>query len=306
MGRSGRIAGPDSYLRAENFLAVFANAAQAAGIRVIASFRMNQYQRCAEANPTWRSQTAQGDYITRIYGDANWLWPISAHSSAYRAWFRGMLEDVLARIPELAGLDACEGNVAEAGEEGAGMPDRRLTQPTPIGSTDWREARSAAMTDLHATLLDVCAGRESHVVHDLSVRQTNGHWNLTPGQAYAASCGFDWDNVIGLGYTHACLSAIWQQRAAEFPGNFSPASTAEFARQFAERYPGVTTLTHVEATRFGNIRPTPPQFGESVRKALVASDGVTVYSYDQLKEVRNGSYVDSAYGTAFKSALATA
>lgn len=306
LGKSTRFPGPDSYLRGENFLAVFANAAQRMGIRVIASFRMNQYQRLAEANPTWRSRVKDGDYVTRIYGDANWLWPLSAHVPGYRQWFGDMLQDVLIRIPELSGLDACEGNVAEGAEEGDGMPDRRLAIPGPVGSQNWREARADAMTELHSILLQACAGRESHFVHDLSVRKVGQQWNLTPGKAYAAGCGFDFDDIVGLGYTHPCLSAIWQQREGEYPGNFGPQFTANAADEFGHRYPGRTLLTHVEATNFAGIRPNPVQFGQAVKLALAHSSGVTVYSYDQMKEVKGGAYVDSAYGTQLAAAFATA
>lgn len=306
-----------------NFLGKLTHAANAVGVKVVASIHLNWFEKLAAAHPDWVALRQDlTKYSTRPFGEAHPIYNLSAHVPAFGDWLEGLLNDLVQRVPGLHGLEACEATVAESAEQGQGMPDFHPLAKSSFlvahpGHTFapsdplWASHRSAALTNLHRRLKKVADthGMTSYAIHDLST-QDGSEW-LTTSLDYANGCGFDWDALVAAGFT-PILSAIWQQRAFENqtavppkPFHYLPIWTASAAQQWATRYPAANRMLHVEVTPWigahPKVTPTPDQFGEALGFALSGSQGTTVYSYDQLKVKESHPYKDNAYADALRS-----
>lgn len=293
-----------------DFLREIVRAANAHGIKVIASFRMNWESRIASQHPTWRSTLHNGTpYKTYL----------SAWNPAYQAWFKALLQDFVAVLPDIDGLEACEGNVLDCFETGQSAPDysqaahdafvAKFHRQPVMDEAVWLQFRADGMTQLHSILHSAAAGRATYAIHDLP-SAGGATSNLFDLDAYAKACGFDFKAVSALGF-HMIQGAIWQQRRRDTgDAGFNPAWTTHAATLFRHlTLPGHgKRLTHVEVTPFfpndpvgSQVKPTDTEFHDALLAAGQVSDGVTVYSYHQLKDLNNNP---TPYATAFKSALA--
>lgn len=304
----------------QSFLTEIISLAHAVGIKVVATFPLNLYQNIATRNPSWQTIRQNGQPYTMKYG-ASIVNPLSAWHPGFRTWFTNLIEDFLSRHPDVDGIEACEGNVANSFESGADAPDYNATAiqifseshpGATVGGSTWVQFRADGMTGLHQIMFDAARNaRElpTYIVNSLACNyQTSTLMSLA---GYAAGCGFDWAAVAKIGFNNFIQETNWQQaevngQESGLPaGTFSPDWTANAINQFAQRLPAhlPVKMAHVEVTTFSgktkagipfSIAPSVPQFKTALTEALAGSQGVTVYSYSLLK---NGA-VDNAFAGA--------
>ncbi|AIE84761.1 hypothetical protein [Fimbriimonas ginsengisoli] len=288
----------------KNFLPKLIAAAHAQGIKVVASFRLNQYERIATAHPDWRVLRKNGQPYEVDLGGIKGH-PLSAWHPGYRAWFSSLMHDVVTLCRDLDGLEACEGTVAEGMEHGDVAPDynaaaladfNRKHPGAPEGDLLWKRHRAEGMTGLHEILLHASQRLpqgQSYAIHDL-VTERFDSLNLMNPDTYADECGFDFKGIASLGYDRMIQGAIWQQREQNArllgkSGVFTPQWTDNAVKGFAGIFPtGKPILhAHVEVTPFlaGStvvVTPQPADFEKALGLALAGTQGSTVYSYHQL------------------------
>ncbi len=302
-----------------NFLGQLIPLAHQNGLKVVASFLMNQYQNIAQAHPAWRMLRGNGQpYQVAIGNDI--VTPLCAWHPDYRTWFQGLITDVTTRFPQLDGIEACEGNVAQGFEQDQTAPDYNpvaiqnfLTNHpgARIGDKTWKQHRADGMSGLHQLLLTAVRRLPNALAYVINGTVTSpfNTTNLMSFDDYATGCGFDWRAVRTQGFDVVIQEAIWQQLEwnAELlgtpAGTFTPTWTSSAVGQFATMMPGPkpVKMAHVEVTPFSIgsrivITPTPAQFKIALAAALNGSQGATVYSYSQLKT--NGA--DNAYAQSLK------
>ena len=206
------------------------------------------------------------------------------------------------------------------------------------GGPEWRHDRSAGLTELHARLRKAAhdRGLKAYVIHDLPASNDSLHAQtkaLAAGTApanelerrlelfhlgtYADLTGFDWPAIQQAGYDHHIVSAIWQQRRQDAcalgfaPALFSPQWPAVAAQRFRQATGAASVMSHVEITPWPasgancpRLAPTAHQVEATIKQARANSSGVTIYSYDQLKQKNaQGKWVDNAYATAVRNAF---
>ena len=305
---------------AQNFVAQIIELAHTAGIKVVATFPLNLYQNIAASKPSWRALRQNGQPYTMVYGQ-NTINPLSAWHPNFRTWFTRLIDDFLSRHPDLDGIEACEGNVANSFETGDVAPDYNTTATQifksqypsgVVGDSNWVKFRAEGMTGLHQIIFEAARNARdlpTYVVNSLACAyQTT---TLMTPAAYADGCGFDWAAVANLGFNNFIQETNWQQAEVNgqesglAAGTFTVDWTSTAIHQFAQRLPAAVPvkMAHVEVTTFSgktpqgvafSVGPTVAQFKTALSEALAGSQGVTVYSYSLLK---NGA-ADNGYAGA--------
>jgi hypothetical protein len=278
----------------EDFTRHFLTAAKARGLKVIALFHVNNYQKVWQQRPDWRVKNRKGGNY-RPFSD---VFPLSAFSPPYQSWLRGLLKDFLVRHPTIDGLEAFEAMVDYSWNDGAdynvsanntffrNFPQGRL------GDSNWKKLQADALTLLQAIVFQEAnlLSKESHVV------QT---WSATPeGQLMnskdiADGCAFDFDGVLNLtGISKPkfiTIEVMWQQWLAEYGSpyfNFNWVLSAgqQLKARVANR---ATPIVHIELSEFegssGTIVPTDMQFLSDLTNAVSLGLPIDVYDYFQIK-----------------------
>ena len=304
-----------------NFLAQLLDIAHHNGIKVVASFPLNQFQGIATNHPDWQSLNGDGTPFTTSIGP-DIINQLCVWHPGYRNWYQGLIQDVVTRYPSLDGIEACEGNVNPSMNPSPNMPDHNpaavqafneIHPGAPASGDPWQQHRADGMSGLHQLFLQA-----AHTNPNIKTYVVNGlvtvfaQKNLMTFQDYALLCGYDWQAVGNLGFNFAIQEAMWQQMQWNYqslvphpdPNFYQPGWTSQAVAEFASRPLGAGTmkLAHVEVTPFVQhtpvvITPSPAQFQMALTLAFNGSAGTTVYSYSQLKL----GAADNAYGIALRT-----
>lgn len=267
------------------------------GLQVVASVNMNRYDHLVAQHPEMRVRTARGLYEPPL---------ASAYANGYRTWFLRMLEDLVARVAPLSGLEAFEGTVALRLENGRDdMPDhhRDATRlflakwpKEPIGGVKWRDFRSLGMTLLHRTLIDVARrlpGATTYAAHSMPVTAPCDPNLLLPLE-YGRLSGFDLHAVQSSGTDVFTLRTAWQrQEDACRLGVFEPGWTLFATSQIASRLDrSFPTQVAVEVDAVGL---SADLLTKTLRLAMQSPAGTIVSDYSVLKAEGTIQAVRSAY-----------
>ena len=279
-----------------DFLRQVIDRAHRKGLRVVASLPVNNFKSVWTNHADWRSKTRDGwDY--KPDRDSCLL---SAWSDGFRDWFKGFADDLLAHYPDIDGIEAVEGYVDSKWD---GKPDFNadatrkfgdLYPNEPFEGPKWRRFRAAGLTDLHKTLATAghARGKKVFVVQTLAAK-VNG--SLMSFDEVRDGSGFDFDAVIDIAPEgrpdFVAAELIWQDWS-EKTGNpvFTPDWTKTAAHDYVRRVRHtVVPLIHVEVTSFPTgknptVEPTAEQFERSVKLAIAAGGGSTVYEYTLIKK----------------------
>ena len=278
-----------------DFLRQVLDRAHTKGLRVVASLPVNTFKTAWMEHPDWRSKTRDGDYEPE---DDSYL--LSAWDDEFRRWFKGFVDDLLTHYLDLDGIEAVEGYVDSTWD---GKPDfnadakRKFTAlypDEPFEGPKWRRFRAAGLTDLHKILaIAGHAGKKKVFVVQTLAAKPDG--SLMGFDEVRDGSGFDFDAVIDLAPEgrpdFVAAELIWQDWS-EKTGNpaFTPDWTKTAAHEYVRRVNRrVVPLIHVEVTSFPpgkdpTVEPTAAQFERSVKLAVVAGGGSTVYEYTLIKK----------------------
>jgi len=287
-----------------NILGELITAAHAKKIKVVAWLPVNNFKKVWDNHPDWRSKKKDGsDYLPV----ANTYF-LSCWHDSFQSWYRGFLEDLLARYPNLDGIEAGEGIVDwywnyEADYNLAAS--QKYLQQYPggtLGDANWKLYRAKGMTRLHEILISVAHSRGvgAYVVQTWTAKP-DGH--LMTSAEIADGSGFDFDGIMSLADKPDYLMAelMWQQWAAEYsnPTTFNPDWTATARNEFISKVNGrVKALVHVELSAFGSYAPTPIQLETSLRYAATGTAGVDFYDHYQVAGSGAMQNVKNVYSAA--------
>lgn len=294
------LAKPEQNYGKTDFVKKLTEEAHLEGIEVVASFHLNNYHDVAEAHKDWREKTRDTPQRSYVYPPegAPTAKPLSPHHPKYREWFEGLINDFLARNPEIDGLEGFEGYVdwrgyAEADFNLEAKKDFQKQHPDkPFEvSPEWRRHRAKGMTELHKTLFEAAKreGKKALFVQTWTAHDDGELWSI---EQIRDAFGFDLRELVKLKPSGVVCQFIWQQWAAKSsatPGVFNPDWTqkmAKVARGNLELPEGVKFFVHIELTKFPEGKGTISldRFLETLKKALTVSGNVTIYDYRFLKD----------------------
>jgi len=304
----------------KNFIGKLLPAAHAAGLSVVASFRMNLYEKIPGVSTDWNVlRKDHAPYTVPLDGTHSTVQRCAWHPK-FRTWFSQLLNDFVSLYPAIDGLEACEGSVAQAFESGVTEPDynafaladfQRKHPGANPSETVWKRHRSEGLIGLHEILLHATRRlpkAKAYVIHDLVTSPFDAAPLMDP-DVYADFCGFDWRGIASLGYDFLVQGAIWQQREQNAralgspPGKFAPQWTGAAVKHFGTLMTSLSAarMAHVEVTPFPPVTPTPAQFADALKLAFNGSQGTTVYSYHQLYDSHGA---ENAYAAVLKEIYA--
>ena len=282
---------------AQNVFGAVTKEAKSQGLKIVAVVPLNNFQGVWTNNPTWRSKQAGGaDYVPMAD-----TFLLSASSPAYRAWYTGFIQDLIARNPGIDQVEAVEPTMDYSWN---GVPDQNpaalanfATQypGAAVGSQQWLDFRAKEFLSLIALFNQTvhAGGKQTGLVHTWTV-MSNG--KLSDATAIKNSTGFDWIAVSkqsGASKTDQLVSEfIWQQWFSTFgTAVFIPDWILTVAKEYTETLQKAGALSepviHVEISNFsgsyGSIRPTNEQLAQNMANTAKLPNSVSVYDYNQMR-----------------------
>ncbi len=293
----------ESELGRQDFLGKFVSAAHARGIRVVAALYDHQHRGAWETHPEWREKTASGGDYNPPGTDIQYY--LSTGNPGATAWWRGFLEDILRRYPDLDGVELREPIVnwwgTDADYNPAVTAAFRTAHPrATLGDETWRRFRQAMLTRFLKSEIAL-VHRAGLFVHVTTVATTGTSGSLMPAGYVAHETGFDLDALLrGRDLPDALkVELIWQQWArlygrVAFTPEWTGRATLEFLREMRGRAP---VIVHVELTDFGRSSITVEEFHRTLRAAdRPGLQGVDFYSVSLADAKRAWPAVRAAYG----------
>ena len=241
-------------------------------IRVYAWIPAFLHKQVWEAHPEWRVKRNDGsDY--RISPDN---YPLCTRHPEYRRWWSGFVEEILARYPEIDGVDIAEPVVSWKEGEGCFCDACREAEKrwkAEHQSESLNRVRLEPLTSLLAeTVRRVRAKGKSTSITSVMTAHTDGR--LYSPQEQRDMTGFDLNAVLDSPDKPDIFNAeiIWQQYADVYRDNstFTPAWTSQALAAATRQVRGRANLVaHVELTRMGGVAVPNDRFCKS---AIAAAD----------------------------------
>lgn len=265
------------------------------GIKVVAVVPVNNFRTVWTNNPAWRVKTKGGaDY--KPFAD---VYQLSAHNQDFKNWLKGLYQDLLARNPDIDGIEAVEPTVdyywrKEVDYSAAANNAYKAKYPSgTLGDANWVSFRAQGMTDLIQILTSTAnaAGKKSYLVQTLPAKPDG---TLHPLSILRDNIGLDLDGIMAmptnkLNYVMAEL--IWQQWAADYgPTKFNPSTWTRSATQAFKTLVGsrAIPIAHFEISTFvgayTTVTPTLAEFQASVDSVKDLNIGVDVYDFEQIRK----------------------
>jgi len=199
----------------------------------------------------------------------------------------GLIADLLARYPELDGVDVAEAQVDSWGDTACHCA---RCQSDRDDLRAWRARRAQGLTDflLATSRLVHSRGKEVHLT-TVFTAQPDGEL-MSPSDVRDAT-GFDLAALLSSPARPDVIQAelIWQQWAALYhdPKTFTPAWTQHAVREAKQLVSGRAHLVaHVELTDFGSGGLNGPGIARTVASAVAGGPhGVDIYDAHQLDQV---------------------
>ncbi len=259
----------------QDLLGRMLDAAHARGQRVFAWLYGPQSKQLWEAHPEWRQRRADGsDFRPDADG-----YPLCVSHPEVRAWWVGLVDDLLARYPELDGVDIAEAQVAPWGDTTCHCEHCRAA--AGAGLAAWRQARADGLTTFLRELIAVIHrhGKEAHLTTVFTARPDG---SLMSPQEVREATGFDLEALLTGPDRPEVIQAelIWQQWAAAYATPaFTPEWTERAVREAQTLVAGRARLiAHVELTDFGGGGPTRASLDRTIAAALAGgAQGVDLY-----------------------------
>lgn len=278
---------------AVNIFKEITNVAKQNSMKVVGVVPVNNFKLVWDRNPSWRAKLRTGaDYIpfTGTYMISTW------HPD-FRTWLNGFYRDLLAKNPDIDGIEAVEPTVDyfwnKASDYNATATQRfKAAYPYGVlGDQSWLNFRAQGMTDL-MNIMNTAAhayGKKSYLVQTWPVR-SNG--TLFTSQVIKDAIGLDFDGILNLTgaskLDYVMAELIWQQWAAEYgPALFTPAWGRTASQAFIN-YVGTRSipLLHMEISpftgSFTTIVPTLTEFANSLSAVKDLNVGIDVYDHAQI------------------------
>jgi hypothetical protein len=277
----------------QNILSALTTAAKSNSMKVVAVVPVNNFKSVWDKNPAWRVKNKAGaDY--KPFSDTYLL---SAHSAGFKAWLKGFYQDLLAKNPNVDGIEAVEPTVDYYWAKDADYNPDATTQykaaypAGTLGDQNWLNMRAKAMTDLIQILTSSAGavGKNSYLVQTMPAKSDGTLFSST---VLKNNIGLDLDGIMALTgtskLTYLMGELIWQQWAAEYgTTKFSPTWTRGASQAFISYVAGRTTpLVHVEVSSFsgsvGTVTPTLTEFKSSLDSIKDLGVGIDVYDFSQI------------------------
>ncbi|MGZ6419129.1 MAG: hypothetical protein ACXWPX_11490, partial [Pseudobdellovibrio sp.] len=286
----------ESGLGSQNIFGAVLSAAHAQGFKVVAVVPLNNFMLPWQNNSAWRVKQAGGaDY------QPSGTYLLSASNAAYKSWYVGFINDLIARNPLVDQVEAVEPTLDYSW---SGVPDQNPSAITAfntqypgsaVGSSNWLTFRAKEFTNLVALFNQTvhANGKESCLVQTWTV---NSNGTLYSPATLKSSTAFDWIGIATLTGTskmdHLISEFIWQQWFSEYGTSvFNPEwiSTIGVSYTNTLRAAGSTSdlIVHVEISTFSGssntTTPTLDQFSRTMTATATLANGISVYDYNQIK-----------------------
>lgn len=287
-----------------NFTTALINEAHARGIKVIADLPMNNFYKVYQTMPAWRMKKKNG-YDYRPYSD---LYLLSIFHPDFKNWYRGFVNDFLARHPGIDGIEAFEptldfnwNNAADYNP--AANAKFYAKYPTGVlGSAQWESIQTNELTAYLGNFfgLALAKGKEAHVVQTWSATSTG---SLMPAATLAKGMAFNFlgFNSLPLNQrpTYVQAEFMWSQWKAQYGTSvFNPDWIKSAATSFLTQMGTQKSIVHTELSEFsgsyGSVRPTSAQFLQELKTLRAMGVNFDVYDYAQVSELNLWSGISQA------------
>lgn len=278
----------------QNIFDLLYNEARRVGMKVVAVIPANDFKKAWNERPEWRAQHRDGG----DYRPNDFSYFISAWQPEFREWYRGFVQDLVFKYPNLYAVEAVEPTVDSYWMDESDyhpLAMQEFTRQFPngkAGDKDWKKVRAQGLTELLAIMSETAHsnGIQSALVH-IWPAQRDGH--LYSAQDVSDFIGFNFNEVLNLkGPQKIDLITgefLWQQWAAEYgESHFTPDWTLQAAKEFmtfvgSRSFP----IIHVEISTWnshhgGSRTPTVAEFKRSIEVLRDIAPGIDVYDHSQI------------------------
>lgn len=289
----------------EDILGKLIITANSSDIKVVAWLPVNNFKKVWNNHADWREKLKDSSDYNPVPGETFLLSP--QHDS-FQSWYRGFLNDLLLKYPNIEGIEAGEGLIDWSWDwttDYNPVANQKYIAAYPsgtLGDANWKIFRANGMTQLHKILIEVAhsKSKKAYVVQTWSPK-TDGHLMLSTD--IRDGSGFDFDGIMNLADKPDYIMAelIWQQWAAanNNPTTFTPGWTRTATQEFVAKVNGRTlALVHVELTPFGSYAPTNAQFQTSLQHAINGTSGADFYDSYQCQTKNAWPNVKAVYSTS--------
>lgn len=271
--------------------------AKAQGLKVVAVMPLTNFKSVWTNNPSWRvKQAGNADYMPMSD-----TYLLSASVLEYRNWYVGLINDLIARNPNIDQVEAVEPTLDYFW---SGVPDQNPAALTlfnaqyagaAVGTASWLNFRAQEFLNLIKLFNQTvhAKAKESALVQTWTVKSDG---TLLDVKSIKDSTGFDFIGVSTLSGTqktdHLITEFIWQQWMAEYGTSvFSPDWISSIGASYNNtiKAAGGTSdlIVHVEISTFsGTVKtvvPTKDEFGRTMAATKNLVNGVSVYDYNQIR-----------------------
>lgn len=287
----------ESGLGVQNIFGAVLNEAHLQGLKVVAVVPLNNFKLPWQNNSAWRVKQAGGaDYLP--IADTYLL---SASSAAYKSWYVGFINDLIAHNPSVDQVEAVEPTLDYFW---TGIPDQNPSALTEfnsqyagsaVGSSNWLNFRAKEFLNLIALFNQTvhAKNKEGCLVQTWTI---NSDGTLMDNNLIKNSSGFDFVGTATLAGTsktdHLVSEFIWQQWFSDYATSvFNPEWISNIGASYTNtlRSAGSTTdlIVHVEISTFYGAKntttPTNAEFGRTMTATAGLANGVSVYDYFQIR-----------------------
>ncbi len=244
-------------------------AAHRRDLKVIAWVYVLRHKGAWDANPSWRSLTADG----QPYAEGFDQYFLSPHQPDAVQWWLGFVDDLLRANPGIDGVDLVEpvvnwwGNAADLSIAARGA-FARAYPGAAVGGTAWQEFRANALSAVLEASAGIVKryGKELHVTMTVPARADGSLMALS---VLRQNTGFDLERLLQRARPdYVDVELIYQQWVAEHhaPQVFTPEWTARAAAGARALLRGRAQLiVHVELSEFGGVVPSVGEFSRVLR-----------------------------------------
>ncbi len=281
-----------------NIFAAITNEAKAQGIKVIAVVPLNNFKLAWDTNPNWRVKKAGNvDYIPY-----SGLYLLSASSVEYQNWYKGFIDDLVTRNPNIDGVEAVEPTLDYFWD---GVPDQNQSAlaafaaqypGSAVGSSNWLNFRAKEFLNLIALFNQSVHKnlKSSYVVQTWTIKSDG---TLMSNTTIKNSSGFDFIGVATLQNEsktdNLVTEFLWQQWHSQYGGStiFNPAWISTVGLSYINTLKNAaansTLHAHFEISAFtgayNTTTPTNAEFASNAGYAKSLGIGLSVYDFFQIK-----------------------